>query len=182
MSKMTELTARMPWVDRLVLPVDCEGFMSHTPLKAVYKMGNKPPIGRDKYRCKAKAYWRLKLRKSARDLCWQHLWSEMYAEPANQERLDRWVRAHVGNTIHLDMKAYNQSRRDLEICILAVGKVKGSREMMMPSGEMATDAFEDIFEEAWNRLTPGQQAAVMDGRFSLTVPTWHDAVTGEIVP
>jgi hypothetical protein len=73
--------------------------------------------------------------------------------------------------IKVNMDAYNREQADLEICILAFGTVRGSREFFLPRGEMACDAFDQAVEEAWERLTPNQQAAIMDGRFSITVPT-----------
>lgn len=77
MSEMTELMARLPWVTRLDEAVPCEGFMSHTPLKAVYRMGNRPPVGG--WHCKKTAQWQFTAQpeSGARDgtYCWPHLLS-----------------------------------------------------------------------------------------------------------
>lgn len=77
MSEMTELAARLPWVTRLDEAVPCTGFMSHTPLKAVYRMGGKPPVGG--YHCKKTARWQFTAipDSGARDgtYCWPHLLS-----------------------------------------------------------------------------------------------------------
>lgn len=53
----TELIARVPWVERLDLPVTCDQYRwSAMPLKAVYR----PKLGlKEKYRCKNHAYWKL---------------------------------------------------------------------------------------------------------------------------
>ncbi|MGA2412739.1 MAG: hypothetical protein ABSG46_20445 [Candidatus Binataceae bacterium] len=182
---MTELTARMPWVERLQLPVDCQGFMSHTPLKAIYRMANNPPVGLDAYRCKKHAYWKftsVSNRRGPRILCWAHLWSEMRGTIEDWTRLKKWMRAHRDPVASIDMTAFNREQADIEICILAYGTVKGSREFYMPRGEMATDAFDRELDEAWNRLTPNQQAAILDGRFSMKVGTWTDAMTGKVLP
>lgn len=77
MSELTELMARLPWVTRLDEAVPCTGFMSHTPLKAVYRMGNRPPVGG--YHCKKTARWQFTALpdSGARDgtYCWPHLLS-----------------------------------------------------------------------------------------------------------
>jgi len=73
--------------------------------------------------------------------------------------------------IKVSVEAYEREQADLEICVMAFGTVRGSREFFMPGGDMACDAFDQAVDEAWDRLTPNQQAAVLDGRFSITVPT-----------
>jgi hypothetical protein len=79
MSEMTELIARLPWVTRLDETDVCDGFMSHTPLKAVFPMGNRLPAGLDGYRCKKTARWQFTALpdSGARDgtYCWPHLLS-----------------------------------------------------------------------------------------------------------
>ena len=77
MSEMTELVARLPWVTRLGEATLCDGFMSHTPLKAVYRMGNRPPVGG--HHCKNPALWCYQAppESGAQDgtYCWPHLLS-----------------------------------------------------------------------------------------------------------
>jgi hypothetical protein len=91
MSEMTELAARLPWVTRLDEAVPCEGLMSHTPLKAVYRMSGHAPVGLDQYRCKNRARWQFTAQpdSGARDgtYCWPHLLSR--ALHANMAEIDR---------------------------------------------------------------------------------------------
>jgi hypothetical protein len=73
--------------------------MAHTPLKAIYRMGNKPPVGIDKYRCKNRAHWKFRaLKKSqARDgvYCWAHLLSRgIYGDDVEYQRLKTWIAKH----------------------------------------------------------------------------------------
>jgi hypothetical protein len=71
--------------------------------------------------------------------------------------------------IRIDFSPAFQSRNDILTCILAFGTVipPEAREFWLPQGEMAQEAFAEEVEQAWARLTPGQAAAVMDGRFKL---------------
>jgi hypothetical protein len=94
MSERTELVARLPWVTRLARPAQCTAIKAHTPLKALYRMGGKPPVGLDRYRCKQPAYWRFRsLKKSmARDgdYCWSHLRHHgLYGDMDERERTNR---------------------------------------------------------------------------------------------
>jgi hypothetical protein len=86
----------------------------------------------------------------------------------------------VVGTIRIDFSPSYQAERDLEICLLAFGKVSGSRNFWLPQGEMACDAFDDEVAEAWNRLTPGQQNAVIKGQFTLRTPRAFDAALLEL--
>ena len=81
-------------------------------------------------------------------------------------------------SIRVDFSPAYQSRRDLEICILAFGDVRGSRSFYLPRGDMASDAFDREVNAAWERLTRKQQVAIVTGQFTLNVGTWIDALTG----
>jgi hypothetical protein len=91
---MTDLAARLPWVTRLSESAPCGGLLSHTPLKAVYRMGGRPPAGLDAYRCKNPARWQFQALPSsaARDgiYCWPHLISRcLYGDVAEQARAEQ---------------------------------------------------------------------------------------------
>jgi hypothetical protein len=79
-SAATDRVARLPWVTRLEKTQSCDGYRwSHMPLKALYKMGDKPPVPglKEKYRCKNRARWKFRaLRNSSAKsgvYCWSHL-------------------------------------------------------------------------------------------------------------
>lgn len=91
-----ELVAMHPAVTGLKRPHECTGFMANTPLKAIYEMGGKPPVGLDNYKCKNRAYWKFKnLKRGWKQgrvdyYCWSHLmhrgyWGDM-DETARTER------------------------------------------------------------------------------------------------
>jgi hypothetical protein len=89
-----QLAAQLRWVTRLDQAQQCEGFLARTPLKALYAMGGKPPVGLDNYRCKLPAYWRFTaLKKShARDgvYCWLHLvYRGLYGDTLEEARTHR---------------------------------------------------------------------------------------------
>lgn len=70
--------------------------MSKTPLKAIFRMGNKPPVGLDNYKCKKIAHWKFRAlkRSQGRDgiYCWPHLLSRgIYADDLERERLRKWL-------------------------------------------------------------------------------------------
>jgi hypothetical protein len=150
-----ELALRMPGVKRLVLPRRaCQG-----------------RVARHHRRCNGHASWRVPTLNGHADFCWAHLVGYLHKERENSPRLDAWLKAHLGKTIRVNMDSYNQTQADIEICILAFGKVEGSRDFFLPSGDMARDAFDELVDEAWNRLTVGQQESILTGRTSLRVPT-----------
>lgn len=98
MSAMTGRVARLPWVTRMTEPVPCEGFMSHTPLKALYQMGGKPPVGLDRYRCRNVARWHFRALpdSGARDgdYCWPHLINRcLYGNEMEEARTSRALKA-----------------------------------------------------------------------------------------
>ena len=78
--------------------------------------------------------------------------------------------------IQIDFAPVRQQEADIFICALAFGRVYGSRSMALPSGDMAQDAFDQMLDEAWDRLTPKQQAAVLGGGFRVTVPTYREVL------
>jgi hypothetical protein len=71
--------------------------------------------------------------------------------------------------IRVSLKAYNQEQADIFICIIAMGYVipEAARGFYLPGGDMAIDKFDYEVDKAFERLTPGQQAAIMDGRFRI---------------
>jgi hypothetical protein len=89
-------------------------------------------------------------------------------------------------SIKIDFSVVKRQRQDIEMCVLAFGHVEGSREFFMPSGDMATDAFERELAAAWNRLTPKQQDAILLGQFHMRVPTFRevraDGDKGKVLP
>lgn len=75
MSTRTDLVARLPWVTRLEVTQDCDGYRyAHMPLKAI-----RDPEVRARYKCKSRARWQFRALKRgvtpARDgtYCWSHL-------------------------------------------------------------------------------------------------------------
>lgn len=93
------IARKVPWVRYLRKTVPCTGFMARTPLKAVYAMGGKPPVGLDNYRCKQPARWKFTAlqRSYASDgtYCWSHLLSRgFYGDMAECDRLNRWLERH----------------------------------------------------------------------------------------
>jgi len=93
------IAKQVPWVRYLRRPVACTGFMARTPLKAVYSMGGKPPVGLDGYRCTKPARWKFTAlkRSHATDgiYCWSHLLSRgFYGDMAECDRLNRWLERH----------------------------------------------------------------------------------------
>lgn len=103
-SERTELAKTMPWVTYLPEGVPCTGFMGHTPLKAIYRMGDKPPVGLDNYTCKNVAHWQFKaledsMAKSG-DYCWPHLISRgLFVFGAETERTEKWIKEHSGREV-----------------------------------------------------------------------------------
>jgi len=96
------IIAAIPWVRRLRHPRQCTAIKSGTPLKAIYTMHGKPPVGLDGYRCKNPAYWTFRALKrgskfAARNgtFCWSHLmYQGISGNPEEQERTVRWLIRH----------------------------------------------------------------------------------------
>lgn len=76
--------------------------------------------------------------------------------------------------IVLDLTGYHQSQADIELCCIALGFTTGSRSFYMPQGDMASDDFDRMEEEAWERLTPGQQKAILNGQFVANLPQLYN--------
>lgn len=95
-----EFVLRVPWITRLDKAVPCQGLKSHTPLKAVYSMGGKPPVGLAPYACKNPGYWKFEaLNGEPQDIparsgvyCWSHLLSRgLFASVAEETRFNEWL-------------------------------------------------------------------------------------------
>lgn len=97
----TELIVRVPWVERLDVPVTCDQYRwSAMPMKAVHN-----PVLKEKYRCKVGARWKftgLKL-KSKKDVwhehvlvgksgiyCYSHFVNEAFIPEREWERWQKW--------------------------------------------------------------------------------------------
>lgn len=93
------LAESLPWVTRLRRPVPCEGFMAHTPLRAVFGTDEQRAA---RPRCKNLARWRFRaLRRSCAEdgaFCWSHLMSRgLYGDMDEIVRTERWL-AHNPHT------------------------------------------------------------------------------------
>lgn len=92
------ILASIPWVDRLEKPKPCEGYRwSSMPLKAIYTMGGKPPVGKEKWRCKKLAHWRFRAKRNSwaktGNYCWSHLFSSgLHHDQIESDRLDEWMK------------------------------------------------------------------------------------------
>ncbi len=96
MSTATDLAARLPWVTRLDETRDCDGYRwSHLPLAALSSS-----LAIEKYRCRNRARWQFTaLREEDRyafaawdgTYCWAHLWTQLQASPAEEDRLRQWL-------------------------------------------------------------------------------------------
>lgn len=70
----------------------------------------------------------------------------------------------------IDFSPAFQQERDIELLCLAFGHVAAdetTKEFMLPHGEMACDMFDREVDEAFERLTPRQQTAMLNGQFQL---------------
>ncbi len=94
LARRKEIICQVPWITYHDLPTTCTAITSRTPLKAIYSMHGKPPIGLDNYRCKKPAHWRFRALKRSftrdGDLCWTHLMQSVFGDMAEDERFSRW--------------------------------------------------------------------------------------------
>ena len=86
--------------------------------------------------------------------------------------------------VRVDFSHVEEIAEAIKLCVLAFGRVEGSRSFFLPSGEHAQDAFDREVDAAWKKLSPKQQKAVLDGRFKIKVPTLfqvlgHNLATNE---
>lgn len=85
--------AALSYVTRLARPQACGCLRSHALLKAVFRMGGRPPVDPAPYMCKKPAYWRFRAlkRSHAQDgvYCWPHLMTRLYSDPLEEERFRR---------------------------------------------------------------------------------------------
>lgn len=91
-----ETAEAIPWVRRLRRPRECGGFMSHTPLKAVFGTLEQRAA---RPRCRNRAWWHFTaLRRSwarSGDYCWSHLVSRgLYGDALEEARTERWLERH----------------------------------------------------------------------------------------
>jgi hypothetical protein len=97
LSERQAKVAELPWVRRLkVSPGRCQGYKyGHMPLKALYRMGSRPPVPglKEKYRCTNAAWWRFRALKRSSgqdgDYCWVHLNAQLTRDQLEQDRLSR---------------------------------------------------------------------------------------------
>jgi hypothetical protein len=90
------LVRSLPWVTYLKKPQPCTGFKAGTPLKAVFSVGGRPPVGLERYSCKNPARWKFRAlsRSAARDgvYCWPHLVHRgLYCDEAEAARTNKKV-------------------------------------------------------------------------------------------
>lgn len=93
-----------PGVRRLEAATVCQGWKSGTPLKAIFNWGpggTNLPVGREKYQCKNRAWWRftpLKRKHLPKDTtpknyCWSHLiHNGVYGDMDEEARTARWMK------------------------------------------------------------------------------------------
>ncbi len=93
---------RVPWIRFHAEPDTCTAFLSRTPLKAIFSMYGRPPVGLANYRCKMPAHWAFRAlkRKPFRsgvngDYCWFHLHhSGLFGDEYETDRFRRWRQRH----------------------------------------------------------------------------------------
>jgi hypothetical protein len=71
--------------------------------------------------------------------------------------------------IKIDFTPCAEREADLRLLCLAFGHTDDpiTAQLMLPHGQMAQDAFEQAVDAAFERLTPKQQAALLQGVFQL---------------